>query len=145
MAKCHLTLYIDTDLVSLAKSSNMNISQEFEEWIKLRLGQTNEMKPVIDIDEEIAKHQVEIQKLKNQAELDKKMENIDEMKMATLDRIIDNMIEGKNDLLNPDDTRIHGIQFLFQKKYKELINALDAKELLLKRIKERGLDVQKTE
>lgn len=135
-----MTLYIDNDLVTLAKSSNMNLSAEFEEWIKIRLGKMgDETKKVCDPENEILRMRAEIQKLESQKELYLKEQNKEKEINMVLDGYIDNMIEFKEDLTNPSDSRTHGVQFLMQKKFHQIIGPLEAKELLLNRIKERGL------
>lgn len=136
MTKSTLHLTIETNLIEIAKASGLNLSQEFEEWIKIRLGQIDDGKPIIDIDMEIAKYQAEIQKLKSQAELNKEIEFKGKEENMILDNSIDNMKQFEENLANPSDTRIHGIQFLMQKKFNKILNPLEAKELLLKRIKE---------
>jgi hypothetical protein len=140
-----LHLYINSELVDLAKNSNLNLSAEFEEWIRIRLGNINEDKPVVDIDLEIAKYRSEILKLQNQAELDKQFENKEQEEIMVLDGIIDNERDTikKN---HPDKTwdeiaeeRINGVIFLFSKKFNKPLNRMEAKELFIKRIKEREL------
>ena len=156
MTKAQLTLYIDTNIKESAKASGLNLSAEFEEWLRIRLGNINEDRPKIDVDLEIAKHQAEIQKLKSQAELIKEEEfKIKEQEMV-LDNIIDNMkkeritktqkypviLEWKDFINNKNygiESRIHGIQFLFKQRFNKIINPLEAKELLEKRLKEKGL------
>jgi hypothetical protein len=147
MVKGMLHLSIETDLIELAKQSGLNLSKEFEEWIKIRLGNIEEDKPTINVDLEIAKHQAEIQKLKNQAEIIKTQEMKGQEEIMVIDQQIANMEEfreGKEwkDFINDSrygvESRIHGIQFLFQKKFNKVLNPLEAQELLENRLKERG-------
>jgi hypothetical protein len=150
---CVLQLYINSDLKKLAKKSGLNLSKEFEEWIKIRLGQIEVDKPVVNIDLEIAKHQSEIQKLQSQVILKSELELKGKEESLVVDSVIDDMINGPKgekykgktlkDLFKDKeygiDSKIHGIQFLFQKKFKKVLNPLEARELIEKRIKERGL------
>lgn len=140
MSKNHLTLYIDTDIVSLAKSSGLNLSSEFEEWIKIRLGKMDEIKPDIDVDLEIARHKAEILKLESVNELKKEKLEAETAEKVSLDRMIDNMIEFKDDMSNISEPRINGVQFIFKRRYNKVLNPMEAKELLLNRIKERNLN-----
>jgi hypothetical protein len=138
--KNHLTLYIDNKLVNLAKVSNMNISNEFEQWLKVRLGQIhNDNEPIIDADLEIAKHEAEILKLRTKKEVKQDLEIKAKEEIMVIDNQIDNLLEFHEDLKNITEERIHGLQYLFQKKFNKVLNPLQAKELLENRIKERGL------
>jgi len=144
MTKVMLHLSIDPSLMELAKASGMNLSKEFEEWIKIRLGNINEDKPIVNIDLEIAKYRAEIQKLQNQAELAKEQEYKEQEEIMVIDGIIDNELtlkkpEQKIEDLVLSDIRIHGAQFLFKQKFNKMLNPLEAKELLEKRMKERKL------
>lgn len=153
MDKALLHLSVDQDIKKLAKESGLNLSKEFEEWLKIRLGQIEVDKPVVNIDLEIAKHQSEIQKLQSQAMLKTELDLKGKEESMIVDGIIDDMInepkgekyKGKTlkDLFKDKeygiDSKIHGIQFLFQKKFKKVLNPLEARELIEKRIKERGL------
>jgi hypothetical protein len=153
MDKALLHLSVDLELKKLAKKSGLNLSKEFEEWINIRLGQVESDKPVVNLDLEIAKHQLEIQKLQSQAILKSELELKGEEESLVVDGIIDDMInepkgekyKGKTlkDLFKDKeygiDSKTHGIQFLFQKKFKKVLNPLEARELMEKRIKERGL------
>ena len=137
--KNHLTLYIDNDLVNMAKNSNMNLSAEFEEWIRIRLNQSEEIKPIENIPMEIAKLQSEIHRLENLKTISIEKQTIEKEQDNSLDIIIDNMKVMNEELLNPNDAKIHGVQFIFKKRYNKILNPLQAKELLLKRIKDRNL------
>jgi post-segregation antitoxin (ccd killing protein) len=145
MTKSTLHLTIETNLIEQAKLSDLNLSAEFEEWIKIRLGNINEDKPLINTDLEIAKHMAEIQKLKNQAEIQEEQKSQEQEEVMVIDGIIDNELSTtKKD--HPETTwdtiiedRIHGVQFLFQKKFHKQLNPLESKEFLENRLKERGL------
>lgn len=137
--KNHLTLYIDNELINIAKSINMNLSQEFEEWIRIRLNQNIEDKPIIDIELERAKLKAQLIQLDNIQEQDKLKIDKQKEEIMIIDNMIDNMIEYKEDLTNITDTRLQGLKFLYKKKFNKDINILEAKELLINRIKEKGL------
>jgi hypothetical protein len=143
MSKAQLTLYLDSDLKALAKAKfPRGLSKEFEEWIRIRLEQPIDIKdgmPIQDYALEIAKHQSEIQKLRTEAENKKEFEATQTEENMVVDNMIDNMIEYKEDLNNIIEQRIHGLQFLIQRKFHKSLNPLQTKELLEKRIKERGL------
>jgi hypothetical protein len=153
--KNHLTLYIRNDIKELAKNSGLNLSKEFEEWIKIRLGKMDEIKNDIDIDLEVAKHHAEIVKLQSQKELQTKQDFKDKEEDMVLDNIIDDMEKERTtktdkyriilewkDFINHEiygvDSHIHGIQFLFKKKFNKDLNPSEAKDLILKRLKEKG-------
>lgn len=137
--KATLHLSINKELTNLARGSGLNLSAEFEEWIKIRLGKMGDDKMSNDPDNEILKLRAEIQKLESQKDIISKEQNKQKEINMVLDGYIDNMIEFKEDLTNPSDSRMHGCQFLMQKKFHQILNPLQAKELLLNRIKERGL------
>jgi hypothetical protein len=140
MTKIMLHLSIEPEIVALAKASNINLSQEFEQWLKIRLNQVNnDNEPIIDTDFEIAKHEAEIIKLRTKKEVKQDLEFKAKEEIMVIDNQIDNLLEFKEDLKNITEERIHGIQFLFQKKFNKILNTLQAKELLENRIKERGL------
>jgi hypothetical protein len=139
MPKIMLHLSINPDIANMAKSSGMNLSKEFEEWLRIRIENIGAEKPIIDRDFEIAKYRAEIQKLESQKDMEQQLKDKQKEELLVLDGVIDNMVEYKDDLTNPSDNRCHGIQFLFQRKFKKVLNPLQVKELLEKRIKERGL------
>jgi hypothetical protein len=144
MTKVMLHLSIEPEIIELAKSSGLNLSKEFEEWLRIRLNQFHNEKPTVDIDLEVAKHHAEIVKLQSQKELSLKHESQDKEELMVIDEAIDNEIKFAKDKNNMDwdkliEERTHGIQFLFRKKFNKELNPLQAKEILEKRIKERGL------
>lgn len=146
--KNHLTLYIDSDLVSIAKSSGLNLSQEFEQWIKIRMNKIESESPIIDKQLEIAKHKSEIQKLESMVEQDKQIEMKQKEETMIVDNMIDNIIEiememdmnkGKKLIDLITDAKVSGIQFLFKKKFNKNLTPVEAKQLLENRIIERGI------
>jgi hypothetical protein len=145
-----LHLSINPTLKKLAKQSGLNLSKEFEEWVKIRLGNIEEDKPIVNTELEIAKHQSEIQKhqseiqkLKSQAEFVKTEEMKAKEEVMVLDNMIDNELKTfKSKAITWEEIvneKIHGIQFLFQRKFNKTLNPLQAKELLLNRLKERKM------
>lgn len=139
MTKVMLHLSIEPELVNIAKSSNMNLSKEFEEWIRIRLNQTEDNKPIIDIQLEKAKLKAQLLQLDNQEALNKQEVDKQTIEDNSLDTIIDNMKQFNEDFINISDIRIHGVQFIMKKRYNKVLNSLESKELLIKRLKERGL------
>lgn len=144
--KNHLTLYIDTELRELAKASDLNLSAEFEEWVKTRLNQSYIDEPVVNVDLEIARYRAEIMKLENKKEMQNQQISREKDEIMILDGVIDNARE-MTKMNHPETTwesiadgRMRGVQFLFKQKFKRMLNPLEAKEMLLKRIKERELD-----
>lgn len=135
-----LHLSIEPSLIELAKSSGLNLSSEFESWIKIRVGNMdNEVNNKEDTEILIAKHRAEIQRLQSQAEQEKEKANEVSAEINTLDYNIDDMVKFKENFDNPEDSRIHAIQFLFKKRYNKTLSILEAKELLINRAKDRGL------
>ena len=139
MGKTHLTLYIDNDLIVLAKSSGINLSQEFEQWIRIRMNQTADNEVKEDTELLIAKYRAEIIKLESQAERNKEIQGQKDYELKVLDDMIDNMKQFNENLADIAEVRIHGLQFLFKRKFGMDLNPFEAKEMLLNRIKERGL------
>jgi hypothetical protein len=145
-----LHLSVDNDLVNLAKSSNYNLSQEFEDWIRIRLNQTNNNNPVIDIDKEVARYHMEIQKLLSKKELEQEQKNIENEKKMVIDNYINNLIKFKEETDSPSytdhftykdliDKEIHGLIFLFKKKFNIDLSVNDSREIITNALKEKGL------
>lgn len=150
MAKVHINLSLDSDIYELSKTMNLNLSEEFEQWIRIRMNQYNkdEEQAKVNTELEIAKHIAEIKKLQTQAEMEKEQKDKEDRETKFIDYTIDNInsielsIEsnkGKSIEELIDDSKIHGIQFIFKKKFNKTLDYLQAKELILNRIKERGL------
>lgn len=87
----------------------------------------------------IAEHLAEIKRLQSQAEVEKEKKDKGSEENTTIDFQIDNMVEYKESLTEPDQARVTGLQFLFKKRYNKILNPLQAKDLLVNRAKERGL------
>jgi hypothetical protein len=139
MNKGVLHLSISPDLIERAKNSNMNLSEEFESWLKIRLNQTNKAANNQDIDKEISKLQMEILNLNNQKDQKVKAEMQDKEELIVIDYQIDDMVKFKDNLEEPDPLRIKGLQFLLKSKFNKDLNPLEARELLINRAKERNL------
>ena len=140
MKKGLLHLSIDNDLVNLAKSSGLNLSAEFEEWLKIRMNQFDKEGPKENPELLIAEYRSKIIKLESQ----KQIEVNEEMKNKEKVMVIDNIIDNEEKHKKPDDrwedimeNRIHGLQFLFQKRFNEKLEVIQAREMLIARLKER--------
>jgi len=140
MSKGFLHLSIDTELLALAKSSKLNLSGEFEEWVRIRLNQNLDQEPLIDHDLEIAKHRQQIAKHESKKAIIKTAEMKEKEKIMVVDNMIDNHLELSND--KPEhvpEKRFKGLMFLFDKKFRIKLSDQEAKDILSNRIKERGL------
>ena len=141
MGKRQLNLYIDDELIELAKTNpNIDsISKEFNEWLKFRVGQMSEPENVnVDYDKEVARLRQEISKLESKKAIKKTDEMKDKEKIMVVDHIIDNQLEyDKPDVL--PEKRFKGLMFLFDKKFRIKLSDQEAKDILSNRIKERGL------
>lgn len=145
MTKAKLNLSIDTDLLEMAKQSNLNLSSEFEEWVRIRLNQNIEpfdTKPNINIDKEILRLNNEMKRLRSQREL----EATQEMKDKELNMLLDHIIDNCNSYLKPSEKieesilkRINGFRYLYKNKYKKELTEPQATKMILNRIRERGL------
>lgn len=137
-SKSHLTLYIDNELKALAKASNINLSNEFENFLRFRLKQDIKQESIIDTELEIAKHKQAIDKLLTQKELQQTQEMKEKEEIMVIDHIIDNEIQftSKEEL---PSKRANGLQFLFKQKFNKYLAQEEAIKLLEDRIKERGL------
>jgi hypothetical protein len=145
--KCVLSLYIDSDLKKLAKQSGLNLSNEFETWLKIRVGNMDNIgnEKIEDTELLIAEHFSEIKRLQTKAEIEKEQKDKGSEEQNSLDGMIDDMVKFRENLTNPTDQRVHGVQFIFKKRYNKFVNPLEAKDMLLSRIKERGITEQPKE
>lgn len=142
MVKGVLHLSIEPELISLAKSMGINLSQEFEDWIRIRMNQVKKndiQKTEDEANKLIAQHRIEIMKLESEREKIKEQELNKDLEKEVIDFQIDNIIENKGSLTDIDPLRFAGLQFVFKKKFGKILNSLEAKDLIEKRIKERGL------
>lgn len=140
MAKPRLNLTIDADLLEIAKSADINLSAEFEEWLKIRLGQSFKEVENVDYDKEYARLQLELQKLESKKELKQKEEQKDKEQLMVLDHAIDNERETPETKLEDIPLkRAPGIKYLFKQKFNINLSDSEAIKLLDDRIKERGL------
>lgn len=141
MSKSLLHLSIENDLKELAKKSNLNLSQEFEQWIRIRLNANINEDDNMDHDLEIAKLRQEISKLESQKELMAKQEMKDKEEEMIIDHAIDNEMESNKDI-KPEDIpskRSHGLVYLFNMKFRKSISDMEATNMIENRMKERGL------
>lgn len=154
MAKNHLTLYIDTTLTELAKGSGMNLSQEFEEWIRIRMNQSQKEEEGIDIPMEIAKRKEEIMRLEQKEKVKETKISEEQEKDQFINKVVDNFLiwekrkdrgefQSKTfDKSNELDTSIRQLQFVFKKRLNIILNSLIAKDLILNKFKERGIEYE---
>lgn len=140
MTKGALTLSIDTEILEMARKSDINISQTVEDILRSVLQQSVAVdEPAINIDAEVAKHMMEIKRLQTKAELMHEQADKNKEEIMIVDNMIDNMVQFKDPLNPVPDSRAHGLTFLFNKRLHKQITQLQAKEMLENRIKERGL------
>lgn len=151
--KCVLQLYINSNLKRIAKQSGLNLSQEFEEWIKIRLNQYEKEKNDIDIPLEIAKHKEEILKLEQESKVQQTQISEEKQKEALINKVVDDFLiwkqrvdkgEFRNKMFSWNkelDTSIRQLQFIFKKKLNLILNSLVAKDLILNKLKEKGFDI----
>lgn len=137
----HLT--IDAELYELimnykAVHTDFSISQELEEWIKIKINHQDQESETFDYDKEKARLVMEMRKLESRKELSNRQEEQDKVKQATIDHIIDNQLEYSN-AGEVAELRKDGLVFLWKSRYNETINPLQAKEMIETRLKERGL------
>lgn len=147
MAKPRLNLTVSQEIIDLAKGSGLNLSAEFEEWIRIRLGKGLKMdNEEIDFDLEAAKLRQELAKLESKKELAARQEAKDKEMDMIVDSMIDNFtdVQMKNDknlkLSDCSENRKRGLAYIISKKYNKNLTEEEAAELLEKRIKERGLN-----
>ena len=138
MAKGRLSLTVDHELVELAKNSNINLSAEFEEWIRIRLNKhMEEDNEIVDYALERAKLQQQISLLASKEELAKNQEHKDKEELMILDGYVENILEFEPNGIKEDELikRSHGLVFLFKSKLNKVISIDQAKELLRTKIK----------
>ncbi len=131
MGKGRLSLTVDNNLVELAKNSGLNLSAEFEEWVKIRLGkQIEQIREVKDFNLEKAKLLQDLALLESQEELAKKEEN----KQKEEEMIINSYIENVKEFLPQDDDdwnkRYDGLVFIMKRKLKKDITREQAKKII---------------
>lgn len=146
MAKSLLHLSIDTDLLSLAKQSNLNLSSEFESWIKIRINQMDNMNESensnLDIDREMLRLRNELTRLQNE----KERQASEEMKQKELNGFLDYNLEIINKNKKENQTleekiteRVNGLKYLYKNKYHKLLTDTKIIKLFVDRAKEKGL------
>lgn len=150
-----LHLSIDSNLTDLAKTSGLNLSQEFEEWIRIRLNQNNDLNPTVDTEMEIAKHKSEILRLEQEAKVQKTREMEDSEREALIEKATNALLNWKKqkdagefqdrhfDWNREIDTYAKQLQFVFKKRLNiNLNNLLEARELIIKKLKEKGIEYE---
>lgn len=140
--KVPLHLTIDADLLDYAKKMKgetiNSLSEEFEEWLKIRINQDIKTDETFDYDKEYTRIQMELKKLESKKEMKNNQEMKDKEKLAVIDLTIDNEIK----YTKPEEIankRFVGLKYLFNQKFNEKLTDIQAIELLNNRLKERGL------
>lgn len=155
MPKNHLTLYIDTELIDLAKATGMNISAEFNEWMKIRMNKLEENKEEPkDVDMLIAEHRAEIMKLQSQAEIKAMQSEKDKEINIIISDVVDNILkekkdgdaEGQGQLVGMTWPQIityrsTGLMFLVKKRMNKILTLTEAEQILTDEIKKRGIEI----
>lgn len=147
-----LHLSIEPEILELAKASGLNLSNEFEQWIRIRMNKSfKEDNKAIDLDIERAKALQRIKDIDAMAQARQNESNKEQLEIQALDEYIDYLKEKDksiNDgskhekhITNEEDERLnlHGIVFLYKHKFNQNITMEQAKLILDKRLKERGL------
>ena len=137
MTKAKLNLSIDTDLLELAKNSTLNLSQEFEEWVKIRLINKSSIDIInVDYDLEKAKLLQELALLESKEEISKRQELKEKEEVMILKSFIDNIKEFDTLPLKDDDlrTKANGLIFLFKQKLNKVIRTDQAIEMIKKEL-----------
>lgn len=139
MAKSLLHLSINSKLLQMAKNSGLNLSAEFEEFIRFRVGQDIKQESIIDPDIEIAKFKQQISKLETQKKIKNDLKIQQEEINKTLDHAIDTAIKEKRNYNEILDSRSRGVAFILTRKLNNKITEEQARKMLDERLKEKGL------
>lgn len=140
MSKVMLHLSIDSDLREWAKISGMNLSAEFEEWIRIKRGMN--MSDIennkVDYDKEYTRLQMELRELESKKELAARQSDLQERKNLQIDRAIDQCLKDFP-IDQVAEQRKHGIVYIWKSAFNENITEDEALQILENRIKERNL------
>lgn len=142
--KNHLTLYVDSDLVQLAKTSKLNLSKEFEDWIKIRLNQFENGDKTMtqeESDKLIAEHLAEISRLKANKEIIQEKEDKYKEEEEVITEIAKNINEvdvNKRGLSYNDaiEEHLNAVVYIFKKRFNKDIDTLQAKDLIIAKLNE---------
>lgn len=153
MPKRTLCLYVESELIELAKSMGINMSEEFGDWMKIRMNKMDESNSnqTEDPDLIIAQHRAEIMKLESKKEqMAAQSEKEKELDMIIKD-VVDNIVKEKEAGDNPhyiDQTwqqiiayRSPGLQFLVKKRMNKILTLNEAEEMISKELKSRGIEL----
>lgn len=145
MPKTHIDLSIDSDIYQIAKTLRINLSSEFEQWIRIRTNTYEEKPDVQNIDIEIAKRQTEIEDLKRKDEMMKSKLQHDIDEKESISKVIENMINGHADKEVNWNTHIQmaapGLQLLFKRRFNKYLTFKESVEILQKNLCENGIDI----
>ncbi|GAG71883.1 unnamed protein product [marine sediment metagenome] len=134
MAKAKLNLSIDTDLLELAKNSDLNLSAEFEDWVKIRLVRHHlNNGDVVDYGVERAKLKQELALLESKEELAKKQEFKMKEEQMIIDDVINNVKEfhPKGISVQELTNRSHGLIYLLKRKLRKSVTEKEALKMLI--------------
>lgn len=144
MPRSHINLSIDTDIYRVAKDLKINLSSEFEQWIKIRMDSQIDKIDNANIDIEIAKHQEAIESLKKSLEIRSSKEQQEKDENESLEKVIKNMIDSHDDKGIDWNTHIQmsasGVQLLYKRRFNKYITFKEAVELLQKKLKEHDIN-----
>lgn len=144
MPKSQAHLSIDTELLLLAKSLKINLSSEFEQWIRIRVNALDEKIETKDLGLEIAKHKEAIIEIEKTLETKESIEQQQKEENISLNKVIDNMIDSHDEKGIDWNTHIQmsasGVQLLYKRRFNRYITFKEAVELLESKLKEKGIE-----
>jgi len=158
MTKAKLNLSIDTDLLDLAKNftdsnnEKLNLSQEFEEWVKIRIQKNINMEVErVDYDFEKAKLRQDLALLESKQELFNREELKEKEEEMIINQIVNNLKNTKKEKedylfqtenirkkvrIKEDDIieKANAIVYIFKKKLDKKITVEKAKEIIKEKL-----------
>ena len=143
MPKVHLNISLENDVYEIAKNMNINLSNEFERWIKIRLGQREETKEE-DLTLEIAKHKEAIATIEAKSIEQNRMKELNAKEDLMIEQIVNNMINDKNedslwkDIIN---LRALGLQTIWARRFNKRLTTPQACDLITNKLIEKGIDL----
>ena len=131
MAKSRLSLTVDHDLVELAKGSGINLSAEFEQWIKIRLNKQLEPDKIArDFNLEKSKLLQDLRLLESQEEMTQRQEQTQKESDMVIGSYIENVKEFPPKTEDEWNVRYDGLIYILKKKLKKEITRAEAKKLI---------------
>lgn len=144
MPKSQLHLSVETDLLELAKNMGINLSNEFENWIKIRVNQKEATNTKEELDLEIAKHKEAILMLENQNSEKERLEKQFKEEDSTISNIADNEIANKNKDMKWKQViaiRASGIMAIWRRRFNKYLTMSQAITMLEEKLKAKGIDI----